>query len=330
MVSCAKRRLSVSSSSLLARWCASQRVASAVGILVLAFPHELHQDANHLDFETNISLDSLPAAIGTGGDGWGFAVGAKSIVAGGGDLHVDGRSPSFCPLRASDGSFRHPREACAWPERAMEGSAGGEGGNSDWRSGAEHAHSQAHVSGKLSIDLEHARPAPSQEMQFGAAEVHTAVPHAAGQSAPATTMGDVQSKRRTKLSLSENNLEMHLVELLRVPQMKRHLLPRAPSRPVECASLPSDAVQAGAVRLRGVRRIRAFTCGCADASAREVHSSGGRAPSHQADARLVLGRRRGWGEWRVGTMGTHHGDDGKRVDRYRKTDVTRLSCQRLR
>ena len=181
-----------------------------------------------------------------------------------------------------------------------ENDGGDEGGRGDV---AKHVHSMAQPTGNRSgMDPEQVRPVRSQEMQFGAAEVHTAVPHAAGQSAPATTMDGVHSKRRAKLSLSEETIDMHLAEMHRV--LKRHSLLRAPSRPVECATLPSDTVQAGGARRHGIRRDRAFGCGDADASTHEAHSSGGRAPSHQMDARLVLGRRRGWGEWRARTMET--------------------------
>ena len=109
-----------------------------------------------------------------------------------------------------------------------ENDGGDEGGRGDV---AKHVHSMAQPTGNRSgMDPEQVRPVRSQEMQFGAAEVHTAVPHAAGQSAPA--MDEVQSKRRATPSLSEDTLDAHLGDVHRVLQMKRPA-PRAPSRPVE-------------------------------------------------------------------------------------------------
>ena len=67
-----------------------------------------------------------------------------------------------------------------------ENDGGDEGGRGDV---AKHVHSMAQPTGNRSgMDPEQVRPVRSQEMQFGAAEVHTAVPHAAGQSAPATNL----------------------------------------------------------------------------------------------------------------------------------------------
>ena len=72
-------------------------------------------------------------------------------------------------------------------------------------------------------------PKRSQEMQFGAAEVHMATPHAAGHSAP-VTMDAAHSNMRASLSLDDGAFGVHLVCMCGVLQMRWHLPPRALSR----------------------------------------------------------------------------------------------------